>query len=336
MSLEPVVAISHLTFAWGRRRVGKGGREATPTRGVDDLTLDVRRGEHLALLGPNGSGKSTALRLCAGLITPAAGTITFRVGADREPRPIHHPLVRAKVGVVFQHPALDLALTARENLTLAARIHGIAGREARARVDELLAFAGLDDRADDRGKDLSGGMRRRLDLARALVADPEVLLLDEPTAGLDAEHFERLWSRLDARRRATGLTLIAATHRPDEAARASRLVMIADGRLVHDGTPEETIRALGHDVLVVTARDPEAVAGEIRARLGLVARLVDDTITCEVPPHDEASRLLVRVVELFPAGRLDAIALRRPTLADAFLKLAGRSLADRPPVSEAA
>ncbi|MCC6623699.1 MAG: ABC transporter ATP-binding protein [Deltaproteobacteria bacterium] len=326
MTPEPVVAISGLTFAWGRRRV-RGGDGAAP--GLRDVTLEVRRGEHVALLGPNGSGKSTALRLCAGLMPPAAGSITFRVGPDHAPRPVHDPHVRARVGVVFQHPSLDLALTARDNLLLAARIHGVAGREARALADALLAFAGLDDRAGDRARELSGGMRRRLDLARALVPDPEVLLLDEPTAGLDAEHFERLWSRLEARRRATGLTLLTATHRPDEAALASRLVMIAEGRVVHDGTPEETIRALGQDVLEITARDPEAVAGEIRGRLGLVARVADGTITCEVPSHERASQLLVRVVESFPAGRLDAIALRRPTLADAFLKLSGRALADR-------
>jgi len=174
MSPDPVLACSGLTFAWGKRRV------------LDGLSLTIGRGEHVALLGPNGSGKSTALRIFAGLVPlgAAAGAVRWHLGGGVHA--LGARVVRERVGVVFQHPSLDLALSPRDNLVLSGTMAGLPKREARARAATLLELVGLTERADDRGKDLSGGMRRRLDLARALVPEPEVLLLDEPTAGLDA------------------------------------------------------------------------------------------------------------------------------------------------------
>lgn len=309
-----VLEMRDVAFAWKK---GHGV--------LKGLSVAVKRGEHLALLGPNGSGKSTALSLCAGLYRPDTGSINWYFnGLALAPNDAR---ARAQFGVVFQHPSLDKQLSGRDNLILAGHIAGMARSGINARVAEQLAASGLAARADDRVKTYSGGMRRRLDLARAMMSEPQALLLDEPTVGLDAEAFDRFWQHLGALRSSTDLTLIVATHRPEEAARCDRLVMIDQGRAVHDGTPEATLRALGQDLLALRAEEPEEIAGLVTARLGLVARVngPGETI-CEVPSGEDGARLLVKVVELFPSGRLQAIELRRPTLGDAFLKLTGAQL----------
>lgn len=317
-----LLEVRDVSFAW-KKGVGV----------LDRLSLSVAPGEHLALLGPNGSGKSTALSLAAGLFSPASGSVRWRFDGGAALTPLE---ARGRFGVVFQHPSLDQQLSARDNLVLAGHCAGLARARIAERVDTLLAAAGLAARADDRVKTFSGGMRRRLDLARALVAEPEALLLDEPTVGLDAEAFERFWQQLAAMRQGSRLTVVVATHRPEEAARCDRLVMIDRGRAVYDGTPEATVRALGQDVIALQAADAHEVAGTIQARLGLVARPTGPGETaCEVPFGEDGGRLLVRVLELFPAGRVASIELRRPTLADAFVKLTGSRLAD-PAAQEAA
>jgi len=312
---DVLLEMRDVAFAWKKGRgVLKG------------LSIDLHRGEHLALLGPNGSGKSTALSLCAGLYRPDAGSISWRFDGQRLAP--DSAKARARFGVVFQHPALDQQLSGRDNLILAGHIAGLPRPQISARVTELLEVSALTGRADERVKTYSGGMRRRLDLARAILSEPDALLLDEPTVGLDAEAFERFWQHLRALRQSTGLTLIVATHRPEEAARCDRLVMIDQGRAVHDGTPEATVRAIGQDLLALRAERPDEIASTVQARLGLVARVTGVAeATCEVPLGEDGARLLVQVVELFAGGRLDAIELRRPTLGDAFLKLTGSHLA---------
>ncbi|MFO0748801.1 MAG: ABC transporter ATP-binding protein [Myxococcota bacterium] len=310
-----------LAFAWGERAV------------LERFSLSVGAGEHVALLGPNGSGKSTALRLFAGLAPLARGQIRWSfagLGAGSAGLAPTDPAARARIGVVFQQPSLDLALSARENLHLAGLITGLDRATAKRRASELLELVGLAERAAERGKNLSGGMRRRLDLARALVHEPEVLLLDEPTSGLDAEHVQRFWEHLAAIRRTRVLTVIAATHRAEEAELAQRLVMLHEGRVACDGAPADVLKALGNDLLVVRAAGPDEIAGTVMGRLGLVARVVAGEVILEVPPADDATRALVRVVELFAPGRIESIALRRPTLADAFAKVTALSLAEAP------
>ncbi len=336
-SSPTVLAVSNLHAAWGKTSV---------LRGID---LTVARGEHVAFLGPNGSGKSTTLTLLAGLARPVAGRIVWHLGpgSHTDERPPGDPEVRLRVGVVFQSPSLDLSLSAAENLGLAAQLAGLPRHIGRAKTRELLAWAALEDRANDRVKTFSGGMKRRLDLARAIIADPEVLLLDEPTAGLDAESFERFWQRLEAHRQAYGLTLITATHSAAEAEKCERLLMFAAGRIAYEGTPAATIRALGRELVVIEGASPAELVETISARLQLASRVDGERrVVCEVPSapddgaqgQDHGARLLVRIVELFPAGRLDTVSLRRPTLADAFTKLAGGDLAGEapPPTAQAA
>ncbi len=311
--------IRDLSFAWAKRPV------------LDGVTLSVARGEHVALLGPNGSGKSTLLALAADLAGPPdGGHITWHFPGLSPAAPGSIP-ARARIGVVFQAPSLDGALSSRENLMLAAEMAGLRRADARARVAALLDFAEVADRADERVRTLSGGMRRRVDLARALVSEPEVLLLDEPTSGLDHPSFVRFWERIAAVRVARGLTLICATHRPDEAEKSDRLVMIARGRVVHADTPEATIRALGRDVLAVTLADPSAAAASLSAALSVVTRVVDArNLLVEVPPDRDGANLLARVVEHLPPGACEAISLRRPNLGDAFLARAGATLEEPP------
>lgn len=310
LSLE----IRDLSFAWGRRPVLLG------------VSLQVARGEHVALLGPNGSGKSTLLTLAAGLAPAPPDALRWHF-EGLPPAAPGSITARARVGVVFQSPSLDLTLSSRENLALAAEMAGLPRSAARDRVAALLALAEVTDRADERVRTLSGGMRRRVDLARALVSDPEVLLLDEPTVGLDHPSFARFWDRIEEVRQARGLTLVCATHRPDEAEKSDRLVMLSRGRVVHSATPEATLRAIGQDVIAVTTSAPLAALEALRQTLGLAARAVDDrTVLIEVPSDTDGPGLVVRVVAALPSGSCDAISLRRPNLGDAFLKLAGDNL----------
>jgi ABC-2 type transport system ATP-binding protein len=312
--LQPALTIENLTFSWGRRRVLSG------------VSLAVGQGEFVALLGPNGSGKSTILTIAAGLAPRHEGRVAWNLGGLEGLQP-GHPDALGRIGVVFQAPSLDQTLSTRENLLLAARMAGLGRAEARRRAEELLALADLERRADERVRQLSGGMRRRVDLARALIHDPDVLLLDEPTVGLDHASFERFWARVAEVRRQKRLTILCATHRADEAARSDRLAMIARGQVVHVGTPEASIASLGADLLVLEAASPEAVAARVRETLGLVTRVTGPAgVTVEVPPGTPGANLVVRLVENLPAGTLDSISLRRPDLGDLFIKIAGGSL----------
>lgn len=318
----PIASFDDVRFRWQARR----GRDTTPV--LDGFSLDVRDGEHLGLLGPNGSGKSTALALLAGLHLPESGLVTWRLsGESLSPTSAK---ARASFAVVFQSPSLDGQLTARDNLSLAAQMRGLTGAAAARSIDELLAAFDLAARADDRVKTFSGGMKRRLDLARALLARPRALLLDEPTAGLDEHSFRAFWTALEARRVLNRMTIVTATHRPDEAARCDRLALVHRGRVVAGGTPAELIAGLGEDLIEIETRHALEVQRELTARHQLVSRVDGDAphlVVCEVPRDHDAASLLVRIVEQFPRGHLDRIGLKRPTLADVFAKLTGASLA---------
>lgn len=312
-----LASLSEVTFRWR-------GKDERPV--LDGLSLELRRGELLGILGPNGSGKSTSLSLLSGLHLPESGRIHWHL--DGEDLPPTSPRARAAFSVVFQSPSLDGQLTARDNLSLAAQMRGVDRLSARRLSDELLTTFELATRADDRVKTYSGGMKRRLDLARALIVSPRALLLDEPTAGLDEHAFRAFWRALEARRKAGELTIATATHRPDEAALCDRLVLVHRGRIVAEGRPGDLIASLGEDLLEIGTDHPEAVARSLSESLGLTTRadLDERLVTCEVPRGEDAARLLVKVVELFPKGHLERISLKRPTLADVFAKLTGARL----------
>lgn len=301
------LAARGLGFRYGSREV------------LRDVSFEVAAGEIVGLLGPNGAGKSTLFSVLAGLLRPSAGALLL----DGEELASGARALRARTGVVFQAPSLDAKLTAAENLVLGGRLFGVPRAEARRRAAALLADAGLADRAREPAGRLSGGMRRRLELARALVHRPSILLMDEPTAGLDAAAFRRAWEALHRLRRDEGLTALVATHQPDEAEACDRLVVLAGGRVVASGTPEALRSRVAGDVLVLEASDPGPLAEEISARFGLRARPVATGVQVE---RERGHELVPRLVEAFPRGRFRSVALRRPTLADAFLAITGQDL----------
>lgn len=270
----------------------------SPRPALDALTLRADR-EMVALLGPNGSGKSTLLRVLLGLHKPDTGRVVA-------------PLDRRGLGVVFQTPALDDLLTVRENLTLAAALCGRSGPASRQRVTKLAERIGMTDTLNSRCGRLSGGQRRRADLARALMGEPSVLILDEPTTGLDIDARARYWSTLDALRAEEGITILAATHQGDEADRADRAVLLRDGRLIADDTPLRLREPLGLRVARVDMRpgaDPEAV----RAWLDGVAPGARWWSGGAIVPDADAA-----LIDSCPM-HLATVRLAAPTLEDAYL-----------------
>ncbi|HYO59000.1 ABC transporter ATP-binding protein [Archangium sp.] len=296
---------------------------------LDGLNLAVGAGEIVGLLGPNGAGKSTTFQLLAGLLAPDAGRVLF----EGRPLSLHDPALRRRMGIIFQRGSLDDLMSARENLMLGARLYGLTGARARERVEQMLRLIDLQERGDERVSTWSGGMRRRLELARALVHQPRILLMDEPTQGLDEASFRSFWAHLRALRDAEGLTVLLTTHRADEAEMCDRLAVLDSGRLVATDTPAALAARMGGDILTVEAREPESLVAELRQRLGLEARVVEGRVQVEA---EQGHALVPRLVEAFPAGRLASVSLRRPTLADVFLQLTGRVLGADQPTAEPA
>ncbi len=307
VAAPPRLAVRDLAFRYGDREV------------LRRVSFEVAPGEILGLLGPNGAGKSTLFSILTGLLRPSSGTLSL----DGVDVPAGARALRARLGVVFQAPSLDAKLTALENLTLGGMLFGLERRQAVDRARELLAAAGLAERARDQAGKLSGGMRRRLELARALVHRPSILLMDEPTTGLDAAAFRQTWQAVHALRQESGLTVLLTTHRPDEAEACDRLLVLDRGRIVAAGTPQALRSRVPGDVVTVEADDPAALAQELRDRLGLEARVGAHGVQIEA---ERGHELVPRLVEAFPSGRFQSVSLRRPTLADAFLTLTGEAL----------
>ena len=286
---------------------------------LDEVSFEVAPGQVFGILGPNGSGKTSLMRCLTGLQRADRGTVWLNGKAvalkDRQ--------LRAGLGVVFQEPSLDPHLSAEENLHLGAALFGVGRREARQRAQELLVFMDLQDRGKDLVRTLSGGMRRRLELARALIHKPAILLLDEPTTGLDPTAFERTWQRLLALRRLQGLTMFLSTHRADEAERCDKLLVLDRGHVVACDTPEGLLRRVSGDVIVMEADEPEELAQQIVERLEIVAHVHGSNVVLE---REHGHTLVPRLVEAFAPGRIRSISLRRPTLADAFFHLTGHGL----------
>jgi ABC-2 type transport system ATP-binding protein len=310
--MEPAIEVHKL------RKTYPGGVEAV--RGID---FEVTAGEVLGLLGPNGAGKSTTVGMLTTTIVPTGGTAKL-AGFDVASEPL---AARAVSSVVFQEPVVDSSLTGRRNLEIHARLWNVESREAQARIVELAGTLGLAELVDRPAGSYSGGERRRLEIARALVSHPRVLFLDEPTVGLDPRIRAELLDMIAALRRRTELTVLLTTHHLDEAERlCDRVAIIHAGRIVALDTPRALLSALGRELVELR------VEGSVRSALALLrARGVagDDAFAIgsrlTVPLHDRSSHEAIAAVhELGLAG---AISAREPTLDDVYLRLTGDSLA---------
>jgi lipooligosaccharide transport system ATP-binding protein len=300
-------------------------RELTKTygelRAVDAISFEVSPGESFGLLGPNGAGKSTTMRMIGGTTLRTSGTLLVN-GLDPE---LRGPEVRANLGVVPQQDNLDTELRARDNLIMYGRYFGLPYSYLRPRADELLEFAQLTEKADEKVDNLSGGMKRRLTIARALVNEPRILLLDEPTTGLDPQARHILWDRL-FRLKEQGVTLIVTTHFMDEAEQlCDRLVVMDHGRIVAEGSPAELIRRYStREVLEVRFGSDRntALVDRLRGLADRIEPLPDRVLLYS----DDGEGVLeaVRGEGLVPLTSL----VRRSSLEDVFLRLTGRSLID--------
>jgi ABC-2 type transport system ATP-binding protein len=286
---------------------------------VDGLSVDIAKGEVFGFLGPNGAGKSTTFHLLTGLLALDGG----RVLIDGVPAPPTDGRVRRRLGVVFQEPSLDDKLTARENLSLGCALYGLTGRRAAARIDELLALVELGERAKEPVERFSGGMKRRLEIARVLLHEPEILIMDEPSRGIDAPTLRRIWEQLLDYKRVRRMTILLTTHQPDEAEYCDRIAVLDHGKVLACDTPEKLRQAVGGDVVTLEGDRPEELAADVQARFGLSPRVVEGRVVIEAPRGHE---LIPRLVEQLPPGRLHAVGMRRPTLADVFVHLTGRGL----------
>ncbi len=285
---------------------------------VAGTSLAIARGECFGLLGPNGAGKTTTLRLCLGLIEPDAGAIELM----GRPVPREARAARARVGVVPQHDNIDPDFTVAENLLVYGRYFGLDDAVVRGRIPDLLEFAGLAGRADSRIQTLSGGMKRRLTLARALVNDPELVFMDEPTTGLDPQARHLIWERL-RRLLAQGKTIVLTTHFMDEAERlCSRLAIMDRGRIIAEGAPRALVQAHIEPQVVEVHGDGAAEWGEREApRLATRVERVGESVFC----YARDAGAIVADLE----RRGGPAYLHRPAnLEDVFLKLTGRDLRD--------
>jgi ABC-2 type transport system ATP-binding protein len=302
----PVVEIEDLRHLYGDREALAG------------VTLSVAHAEILGLLGPNGGGKTTMFKILSTLLPASQGSV--RIFDHDIRREAHH--VRSHLGVVFQHPSLDPKLTAIENLLHHGHLYGLAGAPLKRRAQALLSRLGLGDRARDRVETLSGGLQRRTELAKALVHGPDLLLLDEPSTGLDPGARRDFSNQLVELRDQDRVTVVLTTHILDEAERCDRVGILHQGRLVALGTPDELKAKLGGDVVVIHSGNPHRLREGIRERFGCEPGLVDGSLRIERPRGHEFVR---DVVDAFP-GEVKSVTYGKPTLEDVFVHLTGRRL----------
>ena len=289
--------------------IKSGDHEAL--RGVD---LTINRGEIFALLGPNGSGKTTLFRLLSTLVPVQRGSVAV-AGLDVAADPLG---VRGRIGIVFQSPSLDKKLTVDENIACQGALYGLTGAALRSRRDEVLAQLKLTDRRHDLCETLSGGLKRRVELAKGMLHRPEVMLLDEPSTGLDPAARIDLWNALRAMT-ATGITVVLTTHLLEEADKADQLAIMFQGQIIAAGTPHELRSEMGDGLITISASDVAAVEAILRDELRLDTQQVGNQIRirCEA-----AAALVPRLAERL-GDQVQSIAVGRPGLEDVFIEKTG-------------
>lgn len=300
-----MVEIENLHYAYKTRQALRG------------ISFNVSRGEIFGVLGPNGSGKSTLFRILSTLLPPLPGNA--RVQIDGLNLHADEGRIRKKIGVVFQSPSLDPKLKVLENLEHQGHLYGLFGENLKVRIQELLERFSLQDRSGELVQKLSGGLKRRVEIAKGLLHRPALLILDEPSTGLDPGARLDLWKHLKELQAKDGVTILLTTHLMEEAESCHRMVILNDGLVVALGSPESLKQAVGGDVLLIKTNDGEEVAKGIERRFGLNPVRMNGALQIE---HRKGPGLMTQLIESFP-GKIQEITFRRPTLEDVFIHHTG-------------
>ena len=301
-----MIQVQNLTHRYGERVA------------LANISFEVKKGEIFGLLGPNGGGKSTLFRILSTMMVPTEGSATI-AGHDVERDPA---AVRRQIGVVFQTQSLDKALTVFENLRAQGHLHGLSGDLLRERMESAMERLGLSDRRNDLVETLSGGLRRRVEIAKALLHRPQVLLMDEASSGLDPSARRELSRHVENLRQAEGVTILLTTHILEEADRCDRLVLLHEGNIVAQGSPSELRSRIGGDVVVLETADAAALSAGIAERFNLKTAATDGQVRVEI---ENGHRFIAEVVEAFP-GMVNSVGLHKPTLEDVFVRQTGASI----------
>lgn len=302
------IETENLNHAYGERQALRG------------VSLAVSAGEIFGLLGPNGGGKSTLFRLLTTLMPIQQGTAQV-AGFDVRQQP---DAVRRSIGVTFQSPSLDLKLTVQENLKHQGHLYGLFGAALSQRCREVLDMLRVSDRTGDYVEKLSGGLKRRVEVAKSLLHRPQILLLDEPSTGLDPKARHELWQVLSELSRREGVTILVATHLMEEAEKCDALGILDEGALIAQGTPDELKTLVGGDCLLIQADHPEELAQQLRERFAVEVQQLAGNLRIE---QADGHQLLSAIATEFP-GAFRSLTLGKPTLEDVFIKLTGRQLAE--------
>ncbi len=308
LETAPALRTSELTHRYGERLA------------LDRVSLTIAPREIFGLLGPNGGGKTTLFRILSTLVRPTSGSASI-LGLDlfRDTTEL-----RRRIGVVFQAPSLDKKLRVRENLAHQGRLYGLAGAALRERIDHLLLEFNLKDRAHDLVETLSGGLQRRVEIAKSLLHRPEFLLLDEPSTGLDPGARIDLWQTLYRLRDQQGVTVLLTTHLMEEAERCDRVAIIDEGKIVASGAPDALRAEIGGEVISAQAKDATSLGERIMQSLGVEVSVLNDEVRIEQP---DGAAFISRLAAAFP-GEIDSITLAKPTLEDVFIARTGKRLSD--------
>jgi len=312
MTDSAVIQIEHLSHTYGDRRA------------LDDVSLQVRQGEIFALLGPNGSGKTTLFRILSTLMLPMLSAPEQRVSILELNIIKDRNEIRRNISVVFQSPSVDRTLTARENLMHHGHLYGVRGEDLEARIVDALRRVNLSDRADERVETFSGGMRRRVEIAKCLLTRPTLLLLDEPSTGLDPAARIDLWNTLRELQQQDRVTVLLTTHLMDEADRCSRIAILSKGKVVACDTPAALKERIGGDVISLTSDNAQAVQKILHEKLSLESEIIDGTVRIE---RARGHELVPAIIEAAP-GTILSVSVGKPTLEDVFIRVTGQRFVD--------
>ena len=300
---DAAVRVLNLTHNYGDRKA------------LDGVSFEVRQGDIFALLGPNGGGKTTLFKILSTALLPSSGTAEI-MGHDIRSQAND---VRRRIGIVFQNPSLDKKLTVLENLRYHGQLYGLRGSALTDRVREMMDRLMIADRADSLVETLSGGLARRVELAKGLLHRPQVLILDEPSVGLDPGARRDLWLYLQKLREKENVTILVTTHLVDEGDRSDQVLVLNLGKVVAVGTPESLKREIGGDVIAITSRDAEKLSDAIFKKFAVKPTMVNGSLRVE---KEQGHTFITHVVDAFPE-MIDTVSLSKPTLEDVFIARTG-------------